>query len=435
MGNRSPVTIFTDQDQAMSNAIEKMFLDAHRWLCLWYIAKNAPSHLGELNANSEFKYLFNKCQKYCDSEIEFQETWDKMMQKFNLGNHRWLNMMYKIRHKWSIAFTKDSFTAEFKASLRSESTNHVLNGIASKTTGLTKFVIENDNLVTLMFSSEFDEDFRCKQGAPPRVVKEEWYFGSCCSSLHLIPSQYILKRWTKDAKKGMMAYEHDNHSLDTDKDAEIVWRNSIRIANTTIYKSQGEDSLKTICQKMLLELDEKIERELSRLKLGTVAGEDEVVQCNTTDDMPVSDPPQARSKGVRNTRIRGHFEKRKTKPSKDASSLRKAKQQVTKGHSNDSFAGTYDAPIIQPPNPSCHIGSTSANLYGQSYSPWTMPSQDMSCINIPFTTMLEGTDVIAQISQNSSTYIPSQYISLINNSKQSDSTYGQEKEDVMLPSI
>uniref|UniRef100_A0A2N9GXD7 MULE transposase domain-containing protein n=1 Tax=Fagus sylvatica TaxID=28930 RepID=A0A2N9GXD7_FAGSY len=350
MGNRSPVTIFTDQDQAMSNAIEKVFPDTHHRLCLWHIAKNALSHLGELNANSEFKYLFNKCKKYCDSEIEFQETWDKMMQKFNLGNHRWLNMMYKIRHKWSTAFTKDSFTAEFKASSRSESTNHVLNGIAGKTTSLTKFVIEYDNLVARMRSSEFDEDFRCKQGVPPRAVK----------------------------KSGIL-----------DHAAQVY----------------------------------------------TFAGEDEVVQCNTTDDMPVLDPPQARSKSVRNTRIRGHFEKRKTKPSKDASSSRKAKQQVTKGHSNGSFSGTYDAPIIQSPNPSCHIGSTSANLYGQSYSPWTMPSQDMSCVNIPFTTMLQGTDVVAQISQNSSTYIPSQYISLINNSKQSDSTYDQEKEDVRLPSI
>jgi hypothetical protein len=172
IGNRSPITIFTDQDQAMLNAIEKVFPDTHHRLYLWHIAKNAPSHLGELNSNSEFKYLFNKCQKYCDSEIEFQKTWDKMMQKFNLGNHRWLNMMCKIRHKWSTAFTKDSFTAEFKASLRSESTNHVLNGIAGKTTSLTKFVIEYDNLVARMRSSEFDEDFRCKQGAPPRAVKK-----------------------------------------------------------------------------------------------------------------------------------------------------------------------------------------------------------------------------------------------------------------------
>ena len=302
MGNRSPVTILTDQDQAMSNAIEKVFPDTHHRLCLWHIAKNALSHLGELNANSKFKYLFNKCQKYCDSKIEFQETCDKMMQKFNLGNHRWLNMMYKIRHKWSTAFTKDSFTAEFKVFLRSESTNHVLNGIASKTTSLTKFVIEYDNLVACMRSSEFDEDFRCKQGAPPRAVKksgildhaaqvytckifklfENKFLNSlamvwkqvdcqdtidifevkeenservhivqfnrlntniscsfkkfeslgilCCHALQVfsitnltrIPSQYILKRWTKDAKKGMMAYEHDNHSLGNDKDAEIV---------------------------------------------------------------------------------------------------------------------------------------------------------------------------------------------------------------------
>jgi hypothetical protein len=98
----------------------------------------------------------------------------------------------------------------------------------------------------------------------------------CCHALRVfsitnltrIPSQYILKRWTKDAKKGMMAYEHDNHSLGNDKDAEIVWRNSmLRITNTAVYKSQGEDSLKTICQKMLLELDEKIERVI-KVKIG-----------------------------------------------------------------------------------------------------------------------------------------------------------------------
>ena len=55
-----------------------------------------------------------------------------------------------------------------------------------------------------------------------------------------------------------------------------MWRNSMmRIANTVIYKSQGEDSLKRICQKMLLELDEKIENELSRFKFGADANVEE----------------------------------------------------------------------------------------------------------------------------------------------------------------
>ena len=77
-----------------------------------------------------------------------------------------------------------------------------------------------------------------------------------------IPNQYILKRWTKKAKKGMMVYEQDNHSSGNAKETEIVWRNSmLRIANTIISKSQGDDSLKGICQKTLLGIDEKIERE------------------------------------------------------------------------------------------------------------------------------------------------------------------------------
>ena len=63
----------------------------------------------------------------------------------------------------------------------------------------------------------------------------------------------------------------------------------MRIANTVIYKSQGDDSLKRICQKILLELDEKIERELSRVKFGADANveENEVIQCDTTDEMPL----------------------------------------------------------------------------------------------------------------------------------------------------
>ena len=44
IGNRSPITIFTDQHQAISNAIEEVFLNTHHRLCLWHISKTAPSN-------------------------------------------------------------------------------------------------------------------------------------------------------------------------------------------------------------------------------------------------------------------------------------------------------------------------------------------------------------------------------------------------------
>ncbi|KAK9985714.1 hypothetical protein SO802_030665 [Lithocarpus litseifolius] len=137
----------------------------------------------------------------------------------------------------------------------------------------------------------------------------------------------------------MMTYEQDNHSLSNDKEAKIVWRNSMmRIANTIISKSEGEGSLKRICQKLLLELDEKIERELSRVKFGVDANvvENEVIQCDTTNEMPclpnevsVLNPPCVRSKGLRNTRLNGHFEKRRANTSKDAFSLRHERCECT----------------------------------------------------------------------------------------------------------
>ena len=80
-------------------------------------------------------------------------------------------------YKWSTAFTKNSFIVEFKASSRSESANYVLNNIADTTISLTNFVIKYESMLSGMRSLEFNEDFRCKQGAPQRAVKKSGILG------------------------------------------------------------------------------------------------------------------------------------------------------------------------------------------------------------------------------------------------------------------
>jgi len=74
MGNKQPKTIFTDQDAAMAKGIREVMPNTCHRLCLWHIAKNAPSHLGSLNSNKVFQGLFQKCMTGCDSEKEFQST-------------------------------------------------------------------------------------------------------------------------------------------------------------------------------------------------------------------------------------------------------------------------------------------------------------------------------------------------------------------------
>lgn len=110
MGNRPSKTVFTDHDQAISSTVDIVFPNTKHCLHQWHILKNVASHVGDLNENAEFKYLFHKCLEGCEAEQEFQQSWDNLTQKYNIGGHKWFSMLYEAQAKWSTAFTKDVFT-------------------------------------------------------------------------------------------------------------------------------------------------------------------------------------------------------------------------------------------------------------------------------------------------------------------------------------
>lgn len=101
MGDKQPITTFTDQCQAIMNATKIVFPNSHHRLCHWLINQNAPSHFGNLNDNSEFKGLWHKCMTACDEEEEFERTWKQMINEYNVGEKDWFSLMYDLREKWA----------------------------------------------------------------------------------------------------------------------------------------------------------------------------------------------------------------------------------------------------------------------------------------------------------------------------------------------
>ncbi|XP_073015706.1 protein FAR1-RELATED SEQUENCE 5-like [Primulina eburnea] len=173
MGGKQPETIFTDQCQAMMNAIESVFPCSQHRLCQWHISKNAPSHLGNLNVNHEFKGMFMKCMQFCDSEEEFDVVWKKMIGEFGLENHSWLRGMYKLRHKWSTAFSNQKFCAGLKATSRSECTNSVLKDGGKRTFTLFEFVNRFEKIQKRWRIKENEKDYKCRHKMPTLVVKNQ----------------------------------------------------------------------------------------------------------------------------------------------------------------------------------------------------------------------------------------------------------------------
>ncbi|XP_060178259.1 protein FAR1-RELATED SEQUENCE 5-like [Lycium barbarum] len=297
MGGISPQTIITDQAQGMAIDIRKVMSGTRHRLCQWHISQNAPSHLGSLNNDKGFSKLFNKCMSECDSITEFEETWEMMLT-----------------------------IAGLKASSRSESTNHVLNGLGDLSTYLHIFVTNYEkNEVNKWRLSEEHEDFNCNKkeflkgsGAcyiEPQVYcdgqvskyevrmhnsTKNWFVELDSTTLHVtctckkfesvgilcahcllvftsnkvreILAKYILKRWTKDVRKRIKDLPSKSSSSNGNSESsEIVYTNSVmKACYNLVYLSKSNTECREIFQRHLKNASDELDDYLGKLDNITV---------------------------------------------------------------------------------------------------------------------------------------------------------------------
>ncbi|XP_058223293.1 protein FAR-RED IMPAIRED RESPONSE 1-like [Rhododendron vialii] len=372
MGNRQPKSIFTDQDQAMANAIEVVFTGARHRLCMWYISNNAKQHLAGVFTNASFKALFDKCFYGCYDSIKFESDWADMVEMFGLENHYWLKRLYDLREKWCLAFSVDFFSARMKSSQRSESTNSVFHQIMRKPMSLLQVIQYYEEKVEEMRRDERSDDFRCKNGAPPKDS-----FGlncvqiSCngttsiyhvtedgCQRVHIvqfdlsndeiscscklfeilgilckhalrvlvmknykeIPEPYILKRWSRSAKSGIEGVVGESLHQEG-KSTRSLRLSELNHMGQNVF-DKGSLSLKCteIVKDKLMEALKMVEEEIANLDSVDDLNclEEDIITCveempSPTDDRPVLDPLRIQTKGSTNARIKSYWEKKKRK--------------------------------------------------------------------------------------------------------------------------
>ncbi|XP_021746050.1 protein FAR1-RELATED SEQUENCE 5-like [Chenopodium quinoa] len=163
MEDKTPTSIFTNQDQAMANAIERVLPNTRHRLCIWHLEQNAITRFGALKKDKEFKYAFNQCLKGCVTEQEFEEKWQAMMQKYDLTTHSWYKRVYELKEKWCPALSRDFFSARILSSQRSESTNHAIGFKASKATTLIEFNTTFKKTTNRWRSTKKYDEFTCSK--------------------------------------------------------------------------------------------------------------------------------------------------------------------------------------------------------------------------------------------------------------------------------
>jgi zinc finger SWIM domain-containing protein 3 len=172
MSSKHPSTIFTYQDAAIAGAIAYVFPNTCHRLCLWHIYLNAAKHLGHvIHKHPEFLYAFKRCVYEDRSEECFTKKWNDLLTTYGLEENSWMLNLYDLRRKWAAVY-RNSFTADMTTTQRSEGMNNIFKKRFHRKLGLSKLLVECDEVSASLHENELDEDFKSLSKVPVIYVPE-----------------------------------------------------------------------------------------------------------------------------------------------------------------------------------------------------------------------------------------------------------------------
>ncbi|XP_034225566.1 protein FAR-RED IMPAIRED RESPONSE 1-like [Prunus dulcis] len=160
MSGLAPCGIITYQDRAMKNAIEIVFPNTrHRW-CLWHIMKKLHEKLKSYKHYESIKFALENIVYDSLTNIEFEDRWKEMIEKYELQSNDWLRGLYDERRRWVPSFVKGSFWAGMSTTQRSESMNAFFDDHVNSKTTLKQFVEQYENALMTKVEKENQADYK-----------------------------------------------------------------------------------------------------------------------------------------------------------------------------------------------------------------------------------------------------------------------------------
>ncbi|KAK8624698.1 hypothetical protein V6N13_089586 [Hibiscus sabdariffa] len=140
MSGRPPVSITTDHDAIIRSAIAQVFPETRHRFCKWHIFKKCQEKLSHVFLkHPTFEADFHKCVNLPESVEEFESCWLSLVDRYELRDHEWLQMMYNDRRHWIPVYLRDTFFAEMSITQRSDSMNSYFDGFVNASTNLNQF--------------------------------------------------------------------------------------------------------------------------------------------------------------------------------------------------------------------------------------------------------------------------------------------------------
>ncbi|VFQ68279.1 unnamed protein product [Cuscuta campestris] len=163
MEEKEPVSMITNQDSVVCNAVKVVFPNVRHRLCIWHILKNFPENLPVVdNKYKEFKRELKVLIQTSLSRAHYDEQWLEMINKYGLQGNEWLQNLFHIREEWVPVFTVDTFFAGMQASQLVKTVNSLFSSKMNWGSSLLEFIQEYDILMEHLYEMMRHEDYESR---------------------------------------------------------------------------------------------------------------------------------------------------------------------------------------------------------------------------------------------------------------------------------
>ncbi|XP_045811400.1 protein FAR1-RELATED SEQUENCE 3 isoform X2 [Trifolium pratense] len=112
MNERQPVSIITDQDIVIQEAVSQVFPQARHCINKWHVLREGQEKLAHVClAHPNFQGELYNCINRTETIEEFESSWNSILDKYKLRRNDWLQLLYNARAQWAPAYFHDSFFA------------------------------------------------------------------------------------------------------------------------------------------------------------------------------------------------------------------------------------------------------------------------------------------------------------------------------------
>lgn len=167
MHGKLPRTILTDESVAISSALVTVWPETTHRLCAWQIYHTSIKHLNHVFQSSKtFAKDFSRCVYSYEDEDQFLLGWRSLLEKYDLRSNEWVSKLFECRENWALAYGRQTFCADIKSTLQSESFSSELKKCLTLQHDLASFLKNYEKVVSECRYAELQADFHASQSFP-----------------------------------------------------------------------------------------------------------------------------------------------------------------------------------------------------------------------------------------------------------------------------